>query len=106
SKAIGFVVLLRVLAPFLILPQIGRLLVGITALTLIYGNIAALPQSNLKRLLGYSSIAHAGYLLIGVSAFSGPAVVFYLVAYLLMTLLCFAVMILAATPNDQIEEYA
>jgi hypothetical protein len=90
SKAAGFVVLLRVLAPFLALPQIGRLLTGVAALTLIYGNFAALPQTNLKRLLAYSSIAHAGYLLIGVVALSGAAVSYYLVAYLLMTLLSFA----------------
>ena len=69
SKAAGFVVLLRVLAPFSILPQLDRLLVVMAALTPIYGNFAALPQSNLKRLLAYSSIAHAGYLLIGVVAF-------------------------------------
>ena len=59
SKAAGFVVLLRVLTPFLMLPQVERLLVVIAALTLIYGNFAALPQSNLKRLLAYSSIGHA-----------------------------------------------
>ena len=63
SKAAGFVVLLRVLGPVSMFPQVGRLLVGVAALTLIYGNFAALPQSNLKRLLAYSSIAHAGYLL-------------------------------------------
>ena len=107
SKAAGFVVLLRVLTPFLILPEVGRLLVGIAALTLIYGNFAALPQSNLKRLLAYSSIAHAGYLLIGVAALSGTSVAFYLVAYLLMTLLCFAVLIAVGnSTGDQIEDYA
>jgi NADH-quinone oxidoreductase subunit N len=107
SKAAGFVVLLRVLAPFLMLPQVGRLLVGVAALTLIYGNFAALPQSNLKRLLAYSSIAHAGYLLIGVVTFSGAAVAYYLVAYLLMTLLSFAVLIVVGNSSgDQIEDYA
>jgi len=49
-----------------------------------------MPQNNLKRLLGYSSVAHAGYLLIAVVCIDGPAVGFYLVAYLLMTLLSFA----------------
>ena len=107
SKAAGFVVLLRVLAPFLILPQVGRLLVGVAVLTLIYGNFAALPQSNLKRLLAYSSIAHAGYLLIGVVTFSGAAVAYYLVAYLLMTLLSFAVLtVVGGTAGDQIENFA
>src|SRR6266850_3657698 len=71
SKAAGFVVLLRVLQPFFMLPQMQRLLVVVAALTLIYGNLAALPQKNLKRLLAYSSIAHAGYLLIGVVSLAG-----------------------------------
>ncbi len=107
SKAAGFVVLLRVLVPFSILPQVGRLLVVVAALTLIYGNLAALPQSNLKRLLAYSSIAHAGYLLIGVVAFSGAAVAYYLVGYLVMTLLCFAVLIVVGqNTKDQIDDYA
>jgi NADH-quinone oxidoreductase subunit N len=107
SKAAGFVVLLRVLAPFLIFPEVGRLLVAIAALTLIYGNFAALPQTNLKRLLAYSSIAHAGYLLIGVVTLAGAAVAYYLVAYLLMTLLCFAVLIVVAdSAGEQIEDYA
>src|SRR5215472_11056527 len=96
SKAAGFIVLLRVLLPFLTLPQTQRLIVLIALLTLIYGNLAALPQGNLKRLLAYSSIAHAGYLLIGVVCFDVRAVTFYLVAYLLMTLLSFGVMILVA----------
>lgn len=96
SKAAGFVVLLRVLRPFLMLPKMDRLLVIVALLTLLYGNLAALPQGNLKRLLAYSSIAHAGYLLIGVACFDGPAVTFYLVAYLLMTLLSFAVLIVVA----------
>ena len=69
SKAAGFVVLIRVLQPFMNLPQTQRLIFVIALLTLIYGNLAALPQTNLKRLLAYSSIAHAGYLLIGVVCF-------------------------------------
>jgi NADH-quinone oxidoreductase subunit N len=107
SKAAGFVVLLRILRPFLMLPQLEKLLMVLAALTLIYGNFAALPQSNLKRLLAYSSIAHAGYLLIGIVAFSGQAVAFYLVAYLLMTLLCFAVLIVVGKQSDdQIDSFA
>src|SRR5437870_5279959 len=101
SKAAGFVVLLRVLRPFLMLPQVERLIVLIALLTLLYGNLAALPQSNLKRLLAYSSIAHAGYLLIGVACFDGPAVTFYLVAYLLMTLLSFAVLVIVAQQTGE-----
>src|SRR3989442_14485227 len=101
SKAAGFVVLLRVLQPFLMLPNIERLVVLIALLTVVYGNLAALPQNNLKRLLGYSSIAHAGYLLIGVACFDGRAVTFYLVAYLLMTLLGFAILILVAQQTGE-----
>src|SRR5207249_3886685 len=104
SKAAGFVVLLRVLVPFLKLPQMQRLIVLVALLTLLYGNLAALPQTNLKRLLAYSSIAHAGYLLIGVVCFDVRAVTFYLVAYLLMTLLSFAVLIIVAEqPCEEIS---
>jgi NADH-quinone oxidoreductase subunit N len=101
SKAAGFVVLLRVLPLFLMLPQMQRLIVLVALLTLIYGNLAALPQNNLKRLLAYSSIAHAGYLLIGVACFDEPAVTFYLAAYLLMTLLSFAVLVIVAQQTGE-----
>lgn len=104
SKAAGFVVLMRVLQPFLAVPGVSEkvvsFLVIIAVLTLIYGNLAAMPQSNLKRLLAYSSIAHAGYLLIAAASVgahsAGLAIAFYLVAYLLMTLLSFLVMIVVA----------
>ena len=101
SKAAGFVVLIRVLQPFMNLPQTERLIFVIALLTLIYGNLAALPQTNLKRLLAYSSIAHAGYLLIGVVCFDVRAITFYLVAYLLMTLLSFAVLIIVAQQTGE-----
>jgi NADH-quinone oxidoreductase subunit N len=107
SKAAGFVVLLRVLQPFMILPKVNRLIVVMAFLTLIYGNLAALPQSNLKRLLAYSSIAHAGYLLVGIACLDGRAVTFYLVAYMLMTLLSFAVLVtVARQTGDQIADFA
>src|SRR6184192_650549 len=106
SKAAGFVVLVRVLRPFMMLPQMQRLLVVIALLTVIYGNLAALPQSNLKRLLAYSSIAHAVYLLIGVACFDASAISFYLAAYLLMTLLSFAVLIIVAQQTgEQIADF-
>jgi NADH-quinone oxidoreductase subunit N len=75
------------------------------AATVVYGSLAAMPQDNLKRLLAYSSIANAGYLLIAVASVgpsasslgsSGVAVSFYLAAYLLMTLLSFLVMLVVA----------
>jgi NADH-quinone oxidoreductase subunit N len=106
SKAAGFVVLLRVLQPFFVMPQMERLLMFMALLTLIYGNLAALPQTNLKRLLAYSSIAHAGYLLVGIVCLAGEAVVYYLVAYLLMTLLSFAVLVsVAKQTGENIEDF-
>ena len=107
SKAAGFVILIRVLNTFLAVDLLHAKLVAIltcmAALTLIYGNLAAIPQDNLKRLLGYSSIAHAGYLLVGVASLNSstalPAIVFYLAGYLAMTLLSFVVMIVVANQS-------
>ena len=115
SKAAGFIVLLRVLEPFFVISTIeAKLLIALTALaacTLIYGNLAAMPQTNLKRLLGYSSIAHAGYLLIGVASFehghSGPVIGFYLAGYLLMTFLAFLVLqhVARVSGSDEISDF-
>jgi NADH-quinone oxidoreductase subunit N len=106
SKAAGFIVLIRVLQAFSTVPVIREKVVVLTTilavLTLIYGNLAAMPQYNLKRLLAYSSIAHAGYLLIAVASLGavdplpGTVVAFYLAGYLIMTLLSFIVMIVVA----------
>ena len=62
-------------------------------LTMIIGNLLALSQKNIKRLLAYSSIAQAGYILIGVAADSefGRGSVYYLMAYLLTNLAAFGV---------------
>jgi NADH-quinone oxidoreductase subunit N len=105
SKAAGFIVLLRVTDAFLGSEALGgrvAMAIGIVAsLTLIFGNLTAIPQTNFKRLLAYSSIAHAGFLLTALAASPevvekgalSPATVvsFYLGAYLLMTLLAFLV---------------
>src|SRR5213076_760550 len=76
SKAAGFVLVLRVL--FSAVPGITahwtKLLMTISAITILYGNLCAIPQRNLKRLLGYSSIANAGYLLLGISALSNDGI--------------------------------
>ncbi|MBV9674423.1 MAG: NADH-quinone oxidoreductase subunit N [Verrucomicrobia bacterium] len=108
SKAVGFIVLLRVVQAFQSLPPVGDKVVAaliiLAAATLIYGNLAALPQTNLKRLLAYSSIGHAGYLLMAVAGISardsGQAVVIYLAAYLLMTLLSFLILIIVSNYAD------
>lgn len=115
SKAAGFVVFIRVLQTFFHAPiiahKIDLLLVIIAAATLLYGNLAALPQNNLKRLLAYSSIAHAGYLLIAMASSANPAaggaIAFYLASYLPMTLLAFTVMILVAnhSAGDDISDF-
>lgn len=116
SKAAGFLVLIRVLEPFLayepIRLKVLTVLGFMAGATLLYGNLAAMPQDNLKRMLAYSSIGHAGYLLVAVASVidknphaplsihsfgaAGPAIAFYLAGYLLMTLLSFLVMIVVA----------
>jgi NADH-quinone oxidoreductase subunit N len=84
----------------------------LAAVTMTLGNLAALFQNNIKRLLAYSSVAHVGYILMGVAAFGGAgelpgwkAVAFYLVAYLLMNLGAFACVVLIAnqTRTEEIE---
>jgi NADH-quinone oxidoreductase subunit N len=98
--------MLRLVTPFLASPAlVGKVTIVLTVvaiLTLLVGNLAALPQKNFKRLLAYSSIAHAGFLVMALAS-SPPAggsismtpatvIAFYLGAYLLMTLLAFLVM--------------
>jgi NADH-quinone oxidoreductase subunit N len=99
SKAAGFVLLLRVL--FTAVPSISdrwaNLLIIVSAVTILYGNLCALPQRNLKRLLGYSSIAHAGYMLLGVAALNNAgksAILYYLSGYLFTVLGAFTVICL------------
>jgi NADH-quinone oxidoreductase subunit N len=75
----------------------------VSGITILYGNLCALPQRNLKRLLGYSSIAHAGYLLLGVAALSSAgqsAVLFYLAGYLFTVLAAFTVIALVLRHLD------
>jgi NADH-quinone oxidoreductase subunit N len=86
------------------------ILAGISAITMTLGNLAAIQQNNLKRLLAYSSIAHAGYLLMGIVALSNlglEAVLFYLVVYLFMNLGAFAVVIAVvdAGGGEEIQFY-
>lgn len=76
----------------------------LAALTMVVGNVFALAQKNLTRLIAYSSIAHAGYLLVallGYSQKSSEAIVFYLVAYTLTTMGAFAVMVSVNAGRDQ-----
>ncbi len=126
SKAAGFVVLLRVSKVFLestagdLSAHAATAFAVIAGLTLLYGNLTAIAQTNFKRLLAYSSIAHAGFLLAAIAAAPTATeageeggltvfhvVGFYLGAYLLMTLLAFMVVALVRVHRDseEIEAY-
>lgn len=88
-KIAGFGFLLQLTTMLDAHPAWGRLLAASAFLSMVYGNLVAVPQQNIKRLLAYSSIAHAGYLLTAASlnSVSGDfAVLFYLATYLLMNL--------------------
>jgi NADH-quinone oxidoreductase subunit N len=94
SKAAGIALLLRVL--FTCAPEVTRhwrvAVMALAGLTILYGNLCAIPQKNIKRLMGYSSIANAGYLLLGFAAFSVEgvqAVLFYLGGYLFALMAAF-----------------
>jgi NADH-quinone oxidoreductase subunit N len=98
TKAAAFAAFLRLFAGTLpeALPDWQLVLGILAAATIIVGNIAALLQDNLKRLLAYSGVAQAGYLLMGVAAGGvqgSEAVVYYLIAYLAMTMAAFAVLL-------------
>jgi NADH-quinone oxidoreductase subunit N len=105
SKAAGFIVASRILAPFLEAEQLQNsvitVLVIVTGATLLFGNLAAIPQTNFKRLLAYSSISHSGFLLLALCCTPdkfpmepGEVVAFYLATYMFMTMLCFLVLVI------------
>jgi NADH-quinone oxidoreductase subunit N len=116
SKAAGFALLLiLVRGPFQPLGQVTLPLLSIfAALSLIFGNLAALPQRNVKRLMGLSGVSHAGFLLIGVVAAIAPtdavswapaAVYFYLFTYLLGAMAVFGVMAHVAGDDDADQDF-
>ncbi|BDS08939.1 NADH-quinone oxidoreductase subunit N [Oceaniferula spumae] len=104
SKAAGFLVMMAIIGPFLILSDTSAHVILILSVmagaTLLYGNLAALKQDNFKRLLAYSSIAHAGFLLMGVASGDFTSVNFYLGTYLLMTFAAFFVLALVRNQED------
>ncbi|MCK5314526.1 MAG: NADH-quinone oxidoreductase subunit N [Anaerolineales bacterium] len=115
SKAAGFAVLMRVLltayADPEVIPYWVVVISALSVFTMTLGNGIAIAQTNIKRLLAYSSIAHAGYALIGVAALSElgfTSVVFYLVVYVVTNLAAFG--IVAAfwriSGSDEISDYA
>jgi NADH-quinone oxidoreductase subunit N len=126
SKAAGFAIMIRFFAVTFLDPTATNLSVGswasfqgfdwnillaiISVATMTLGNLVAIWQSNLKRLLAYSSIAHAGYILMGVVVLSNEgisAVLIYFVAYLFMNLGAFYTVMIVAnkTGSEDIDAY-
>jgi len=120
SKAAGFAIALRILQPFLESPATQEkttfILLVLASVTIFVGNLAAIGQSNFKRLLGYSSIAHAGFILLAITAWtkeadtirsSADVVGFYLATYLIMTMGIFFVLSLVrkATGSEEISAF-
>jgi NADH-quinone oxidoreductase subunit N len=122
SKAAGFAVLLRVFFSAFGLPEQfstewGLLFAALAIIGMTAGNIAAIPQANIKRMLGYSSIAQAGYLLVGlatlgVAPFADAAgrsiIIFFLTSYALTNLGAFIAIIAISkkVDSDLIQDYS
>ncbi len=84
--------------------NIQVLIAAVSILTMLYGNVVALMQTDIKRLLAYSSIAHAGYIMVGfvqISTTSTQAVLFYLISYILMQLGAFIVIGIVESKGDE-----
>jgi NADH-quinone oxidoreductase subunit N len=113
SKAAGFAVLARML--FIAFPALapywGALMAAIATATMTLGNAIALAQKNIKRMLAYSSIAHAGYALIGIAVLSRQGVasmVLYLFVYIITNLAAFGIVLTFGriAGSDEISAYA
>ena len=119
-KAAAFAVLIRLLlvgfadaASANLYTGWPAVLAGLSVLTMVYGNLAAARQSSVKRMLAYSSIAHAGYVLIGVTALFAPqaraeavsAVLYYLAAYTVSNVLAFGSLIAAGSQGKEAVSY-
>ncbi len=112
-KAAGFIVFLRLFSNFWDAAAAGSALFWalwvISVLTMIVGNLVALRQTNVKRILAYSSIAHAGYIMVAILARDNAGLVFYLTAYLFMNIGAFAAVIGLSKPGREyleLEDYA
>jgi NADH-quinone oxidoreductase subunit N len=113
SKAAGFAVLVRVLWAAFPGQEVLwiQLLAALAAVTMSLGNLVALAQRNIKRLLAYSSIAQAGYILVGLAAFSTDglaATLYYLGMYTITNLAAFGAIVLVSrvTGSDEIADYS
>ncbi|MFO7980437.1 MAG: NADH-quinone oxidoreductase subunit N [Candidatus Aminicenantes bacterium] len=112
-KAAGFIVLLRLFGPYFKQitdsQNIFVVLWLVSVFTMVAGNLLALRQKNIKRILAYSSIAHAGYILIAVLAKSHYSLVFYLTVYLFMNIGAFSAVIALGKKGKEyldLEDYA
>lgn len=109
SKLAGLAIFLR--AFLTSIPISSNLLAVLSGLTMTVGNLIAIPQTNIKRLLAYSSIAHVGYIMIGFVAkdvIGVEGVLIYILAYLFMNLGAFTVVIAISNKigSDNIDDYA
>lgn len=112
SKTAGVVLFLRIFYEVFspIHAHMAFVLALLSAACLVYANLSALPQTNIKRLLGYSSISHAGYILMGMAAADSQGVgyiLFYLISYLFTNLCAFFVISLQSSHQeaDNIIDY-
>jgi NADH-quinone oxidoreductase subunit N len=110
-KAAGFAASVRILSVALAAaaPHLELVLSVLAVLTMTVGNFVALRQTSLKRMLAYSSIAHTGYLLVGLAAGTtdaAAAILFYLAAYGAMNIAAFAVLMSVARRGEQVEDIA
>jgi NADH-quinone oxidoreductase subunit N len=121
SKAAGFAVILRVFfvafgAPDWLSMDWGILLAILSAITMTVGNVVAIVQTNIKRMLGYSSIAQAGYLMVGLAtvgvavgadALGQSGLLFFLMSYTVTNLGAFIAVIAISNKidSDQIDDY-
>ncbi|MFQ5638495.1 MAG: NADH-quinone oxidoreductase subunit N [bacterium] len=110
SKAAGFAALLRVVfsATDGAVPDWTIILWVLAVLTMSVGNLAALGQTNIKRMLAYSSVAHAGYTLVGIVAWNelgASSVIFYLLSYTFMNIGAFAIISMLSTEDGELLEF-
>lgn len=112
-KAAGFAVLMRIFFPFwkqAINSEIFfHILWILSVLTMVVGNLVALRQKNIKRILAYSSIAHAGYILIAILANDNSGLLFYLTVYLFMNIGAFSAVIALSRKGKEfleLEDYS
>jgi NADH-quinone oxidoreductase subunit N len=107
-KTAGFLVLMRLFLAYGQSPVGGRaihyFLYAVAVLSMLIGNLGALRQKNLKRLFAYSSIAHAGYMLIAVLALDASGLAFYLANYLFLGIGAFAALTAMSRPGREFGE--